>query len=93
MRPIRLLIAASLCSALALACAGAAPAATPTVGNPGVFGALVTDMAVQIGGGAPGSGGASGGTAGATGGDGGRVGSGGQAPSDARPSGQGGGGH
>jgi hypothetical protein len=55
MRPIRLLTAASLCSALALACAGAAPAATPTVGNPGVFGALVTDMVVQIGGGAPGS--------------------------------------
>jgi hypothetical protein len=55
MRPIRLLTAASLCSALALACAGAAPAATPTVGNPGIFGALVTDMVVQIGGGAPGS--------------------------------------
>jgi hypothetical protein len=55
MRPVRLLTTASLCSALALACAGAAPAATPTVGNPGVFGALVTDMVVQIGGGGPGS--------------------------------------
>jgi hypothetical protein len=55
MRPIRLLTATSLGSALALACAGAAPAAPPTVGNPGVFGALVTDMVVQIGGGAPGS--------------------------------------
>jgi hypothetical protein len=55
MRPIRLLTAVSLCSALALACAGAAPAATPTVGNPGVFGALVTDMVVQIGGGGAGS--------------------------------------
>ena len=55
MRPVRLLIAASLCSALALACAGAAPAAAPTVGNPGVFGALVTDMVVQIGGGGAGS--------------------------------------
>jgi hypothetical protein len=55
MRPIRLLTAASLCSALVLTCAGAAAAATPTVGNPGVFGALVTDMVVQIGGGSPGS--------------------------------------
>ena len=55
MRPVRLLTAASLCSALALACAGAAPAAAPTVGNPGVFGAFVTDMVVQIGGGGAGS--------------------------------------
>ncbi len=55
MRPVRLLTAASLCSALALACAGAAPAAAPTVGNPGVFGAVVTDMVVRIGGGGAGS--------------------------------------
>jgi hypothetical protein len=55
MRLARLLTATSLCSALALGCAGAAAAAAPTVGNPGVFGAVVTDMVVQIGVGGAGS--------------------------------------
>lgn len=55
MRPVRLLTVLSLCSALALASAGSARAAAPTVGNPGVFGALVSDMVVQIGGGGPGA--------------------------------------
>ena len=54
MRLVRLLTA-SMCLALALAWGGTARAATPTVGNPGPFGALVTDMVVQIGGGNPGS--------------------------------------
>ena len=55
MRPARPLTAASLCLALALASGETARAAAPTVGNPGPFGALVTDMVVQIGGGNPGS--------------------------------------
>jgi len=54
-RLARLLTAASLCSALALAWAGPARAAAPTVGNPGAFDALVTDMVVYIGGGNPGT--------------------------------------
>ena len=55
MRVARLLTAASLCSALAFAWAGPARAAAPTVGNPGAFDALVTDMVVHIGGGNPGT--------------------------------------
>ena len=51
----RLFTTASLCSALALACTGSASAAIPTVGNPGSFDALVTDMVVRIGGGNPGT--------------------------------------
>lgn len=54
-RLARLSTTAALCSALALAWAGSAQAATPTVGNPGSFDALVTDMVVHIGGGNPGT--------------------------------------
>jgi hypothetical protein len=55
MRLVRLLAAASVCAALALACGSSARAAAPTVGNPGLLSAFVTDMVVQIGGGGAGS--------------------------------------
>lgn len=51
----RLFAVALLCSAPTFACSGSAQGAEPTVGNPGVFGALVNDMVVQIGGGGAGS--------------------------------------
>jgi hypothetical protein len=53
-RPIRLLIAGWLLCALSLACLGATPASAAKVGNPGPFGAIVSDMVVRIGGGNPG---------------------------------------
>jgi len=55
MRPTRLAIAVWFVCALSLACLGATPASAAEVGNPGPFGALVTDMVVRIGGGGPGS--------------------------------------
>jgi len=55
MRLVRLFTAASLSCVLWLACATESHAAAATVGNPGPFGAIVSDMIVRIGGGGDGS--------------------------------------
>src|SRR5512132_3622288 len=55
MRSVRLLIGAWLFCAFSLTHLGATPASAAKVGNPGSFGALVTDMVVRIGGGGAGA--------------------------------------